>query len=225
MADQMQGRLELAEVLDVADPEALSRVRIRFLSRGPAADDPGNSEGQDATAWALVAVPFAGDGMGAFFIPDVGDRVVVSCLNGDARYPVVLGSIWDGSRASPESLPGSEVDRWSLTGKAGSRIAITEENGTAVIDVETPGGARVRLDDGAGEISATIGGSSLTMSSSGVSISTTTFEVSASSVSISAPTVSVDAVTSSFSGIVTSDLNQTNTTVSSTYTPGAGGIW
>ena len=57
----MQSPIELGEVVAVNDPEGLSRVEVRFLSRGPLADDPANKAKEDSTPWALVAVPVAGD--------------------------------------------------------------------------------------------------------------------------------------------------------------------
>lgn len=218
--------LELGEVIDVADPEALNRVLVRFLSRGPAAGSANNRESRDATAWALVAVPFAGDGMGAFMIPDLGARVVLSCLNNDPRYPVVLGSIWDGTTASPETLGGAgdEVDRWSMTGKAGTRIAIVEESGRSKVEIRTPGGRSVVIDDGAGRITLRNGGSTVAMSPGEISLTSTTISIEASSFKVKAPTATYDSVISDFSGFVFSDLTQTNTIIASTYTPGAGNM-
>ena len=135
MSGCAQSPLELGEVVSVDDPEGLSRVEVRFLSRGPVADDKTNEDHQDSTAWALVAAPVAGDRHGAFLIPDVGSRVVLGFVSGDHRYPVVLGSVWDGSMSIPDSLGGSgkSVDRWSFKGKAGTRIAMIEENGSSKI--------------------------------------------------------------------------------------------
>ena len=45
------------------------------------------------------------------------------------------------------------------------------------------------------------------------------------SAKVSARVVTVDSGMSRFSGVVQSDTNITNTTVSATYTPGAGNIW
>src|SRR5205814_2095333 len=102
--------------------------------------------------WALVAVPVAGDNHGAFLIPDVGARVVLGFVNGDSRYPVVLGSIWDGSMKVPDTLgsAGKSVDRWSFKGKAGTRIAMIEETGNSKIELKTKNGNRIVIDDRSG---------------------------------------------------------------------------
>ena len=111
--------VQLAKVTSVNDPEKLNRVEVKLLSHS-------GSPQQEGKLWARVAVPCAGSNKGAFFIPDVDDEVVVSFINGDNRYPVVLGSLWNGKDQAPETLGGNAVDRSTLKGKAGTRIAIEE---------------------------------------------------------------------------------------------------
>ncbi|MEZ4434320.1 MAG: hypothetical protein R3F65_18095 [bacterium] len=66
-------------------------------------------------------------------------------VNGDPRLPVVVGAMWNGANAAPESLPGDTVDRWSLTGTHGTRIAIVEAKAsTAKVEFSTPAGPRAR---------------------------------------------------------------------------------
>lgn len=218
--------LELGEVVAVDDPEALNRVQVRFLSRGPTSDDAGNSEGQDATAWALVATGFAGNRNGAFLLPDVGTRVVLSCLNGDSRYPVVLGSVWDGAMESPEQLGGDgrAVDRWSFTGKGGTRIAMVEEDGSSLIELKTVAGNKVVIDDSDGSVTITQGGSTITLDSGGIKLDSTNVEITTTSFSLTASTATFQTPLADFSAFVMCELLQTNSVVSPSYTPGAGNM-
>lgn len=222
----LAGTLELGEVTSVQDPDGLNRVQIRLLSRGPQTDHASNQDQEDATLWAVVAVPFAGDSYGTFFIPDVGTRVVVSFLNNDPRYPVVLGSLWDGTTASPETLGGSgdEVDRWTLTGKAGTRIAIVEESGQAKILLETPGGNKIEIDDSASAVKVTQGGNTVTLDSGGIKLDSHTVEINAATFRLSASMANFDAPLANFSGIVMCSTMQTNSVLSPSYTPGAGNM-
>jgi len=213
----------LAEVVSVKDPENMSRVQVRLLSFN-------NVGEQDAAIWARVSVPFAGDNRGAFLIPDVGDEVLVTFLNGDTRFPVVIGSLWNGSTAVPEQLggDGESVDRWAIKGKEGTRVAIEEESaGNAKILFTTPGNVSGELtDSGGGKIEFKIGGTTMTIDSQGVTIDTSlNLKVQASMVSISASMVTVDAGVSKFSGVVQADSIITDSIVSASYTPGAGNIW
>jgi uncharacterized protein involved in type VI secretion and phage assembly len=210
----------LARVVSVQDPDSLSRVKIKLLTV--------DGEGE-AGIWARVAVPFAGKDRGALFIPDVDDEVLVTFVGGDPRFPIVLGGLWNGAQNPPEQFGGSCVDRWTITGKAGTRIAIVEESsGSAKIEFKTPNGISGTLTDGSGgsiKFEDT-GGNSITIDSQGISLQgASKVKVSAGQVEVSAGMVKVDAGMSKFSGVVKCDVLQATTVVASTYTPGAGNVW
>lgn len=213
----------LAEVVAVQDPANLARVQVRLL----------NFEGfpdQDAPVWARVAVPFAGGKRGAFFLPDVGDEVLVTLVNGDPRLPIVIGGLWNGRDGAPETLggSGSRVDRWTLVGKAGTRIAIVEESpGQATISLTTPGAVSATLTQTAsGKIELQAAGNTVTLDSQGVSVQAAAkASVQASQVEVTAGQVTVNAALSEFSGVVQCDVLQATTVVATTYTPGAGNVW
>lgn len=213
----------LAQVVAVNDPERLGRVQIRLLNFD-------GVENQDAAVWARVAVPFAGDNRGAFMLPDVGDEVLVTLLNGDPRVPIVIGGLWNGSASPPEQLGGSgdRVDRWTIVGKAGTRIQIVEEtSGQEKIIFKTPAGVQGELTDaGGGKVELKAAGATIKMDTSGISIqSPSKVQVQASQVNVSAGMVNVDAGISKFSGVVQCDTLITNAVISSSYTPGAGNVW
>ncbi|HEY1606399.1 MAG TPA: phage baseplate assembly protein V [Allosphingosinicella sp.] len=211
--------IHLARVKSIQDPDSKGRVQVQLL--GP---DPDG----DALIWARVAVPYAGDNFGAFLIPDVDQEVVVAFPAGDTANPIVVGALWNGATALPETLGGDHVDRWTLTGKNGTRIAIVEQtSGQETVEISTPNGATATLtDDSGGQIKLVVAGNTLTMGTSGVSIQTgSKCEVQASEVSVTASNVSVSAAMSSFSGVVQCDSLITNSVVSPSYTPGAGNVW
>jgi uncharacterized protein involved in type VI secretion and phage assembly len=211
----------LAEVISVEDPDSKSRVQIKLLSFNLV----GN---QDAEIWARVAVPFAGDDRGCFFIPDVGDEVLVTFINGDTRFPIVIGSLWNGNTEIPDRIGGSRIDRWSIKGKEGTRIAIEEESAsTAKVLFTTPGGVSGELtDSGGGTVEFKTGGTTLTIDPQGVTVNTSmNLTVQATQVSVTAAMVTVDAGISKFSGVVQADTVICNSVISASYTPGAGNIW
>jgi len=212
-------------VVSVQDPQSLNQVQVRLYN----AD---GVSGQDGPIWARVAVPFAGGNRGAFFIPDVGDEVVVAFLGGDPRGAIVLGSLWNGQDSAPVSIGGSgqSVDRWVITGKAGTQIAIVEQPASsATITLSTPGGLTGTLTDQDGSITFTNSEqTSVRIDSSGVTINAPTGQVqvtAASQVTVTAPTVNVSAAMSMFSGIVQCQVLQATTVVSATYSLGAGNVW
>lgn len=215
----------LAIVKSVHDPENLNRVQVRIVN----ADGAANQEG---LVWARVATPFAGAKRGAFFIPDVDDEVVVVYLSGDPRFPVVLGGLWNGRDEAPEKFGGAgdSVDRWTITGKAGTRIAIVEESpSSATVSFSTPGHlSGTMTDSGGGSIEfRNSSQTSIKIDPSGVTINAPTGSVTvsaAATVTIKAPLVTVSAPMTTFNGIVQCNTLLTNTVVSAVYTPGIGNV-
>jgi uncharacterized protein involved in type VI secretion and phage assembly len=214
-----------AIVVNVQDPENRNRVQVRIFN----AD---GIDAQDGAVWARVAVPFAGSSRGAFFMPDVGDEVLVVFLSGDSRFPVVIGGLWNGRDSAPDSFGGSgnSVDRWTITGKAGTKIAIIEDSSGPTIQFTTPGQLTGKMtDSGGGSIEFTDSRqTSIKIDSNGVTINAPTAQVqvtAATSMSITAPQLNVNAAMSTFSGMVQCQVMQATTVVATTYTPGAGNVW
>ena len=208
----------LGIVVSVNDPQGKGRVQVRL----PALDPEG-----DAAVWARVAVQFAGDKYGAFFIPNVDTEVLVVFIGGDPAWPIVVGNLWNGKTDLPESI-GSSVDRWTLTGKAGTRIAIVEENpGQEKVEIETPNGQKATLtDEAGGQIKLQQGGNSITLKPSGITVTASAkVTVNAPQVQVTAGMVKVDTAFAEFTGMLKCQTLLTTTVISSVYTPGAGNVW
>jgi hypothetical protein len=141
----------------------------------------------------------------------------------------VAGGLWNGATGIPETLGGDRVDRWTITGKAGTRIAIEEQTGgSPTISLTTPAGVTGKLtDDGGGTIEFSLpNGNEVTLDSSGVHIrSTGKVTVQATETEVTSSMVTVNASFSRFSGVLLCDTLQATTVISATYTPGAGNIW
>ena len=209
----------LARVVSVKDPLSQGRVQVRLL----AADPDG-----EALIWARVAVPYAGDKYGAFLIPGIDEEVLVVFTANDADHPIVVGALWNGKTALPESLPKDAVDRWTLTGPNGTRIAIIEEAaGQETVEISTPGGATASLTDAAGgEIKLKVGTNTITMGTSGIAVETSgEFSVKASTVAIKASSVDVTTPLATFSMAVDLKVLTATAITSANYSPGVGNVW
>ena len=79
----------VAEVLSNWDSLGLGRVQLR-LPWMP-----------DFQPWARVAVLSAGSERGTYFIPQVGEEVLVAFNQGDVREPYVIGSLWNSKDKPP----------------------------------------------------------------------------------------------------------------------------
>ena len=130
--------------------------------------------------WARLASFYASDNAGAFFYPEVGDEVVVAFMNGDPRFPVIVGSLY--SKRNPAPIPPDATNaRKSIVSRSGLRIDLFETGGA--IEISTPAGQSVRLDDQAGTVTIKDANRNVvTMAGSGVTVD------SAASITLSAKT-------------------------------------
>jgi uncharacterized protein involved in type VI secretion and phage assembly len=211
----------LAKVTSLDDPERRNRVQLRLL----AFDDVSQ---QDAPMWARVVAPFAGDDRGTFFLPDVGDEVLVVFAQGDPRHPLVVGGLWNGSAAAPADIESGGQNRYKrIKSKNGIVVTLDDKSGQETLQLETPGGCKLTLKDGPGSVTLEdSNGNSIKLETSGITVQASAkVTVQASQVDVSAGMVKVDAAMSQFSGMVKCDVLQTNAVISSSYTPGAGNVW
>jgi uncharacterized protein involved in type VI secretion and phage assembly len=209
----------VALVTDVQDPDGLGRVRIRL----PWTTDP---DGAAYEIWARVATLMAGANRGTWFIPEPDDEVLVANENGDPRAPIVIGALWNGVDTPPEQMD-SDNNRRSITSRSGTRVTFDDTDGAVQFTVETPGGQTITCTDTPATLELSdSNGNRILMDAAGITLSTNgNVTINATMLKASASLVTVDAGMSRFSGVVQSDTNITNTTVSTTYTPGAGNIW
>lgn len=119
-------------VTNINDPLEWGRVKVRF----PWLHDDEESH------WARIAQPYAGAGRGSFWIPEVGDEVVVVFDRDDPNHPYILGGVWNGEDAvPPPGNPDGENNHKIWRTRAGHQI----------IFEDTDGGEKVTITDGPGE--------------------------------------------------------------------------
>lgn len=94
--------------------------------------------------WARLSNFYATNKAGSFFIPEIGDEVVVGFLNGDPRYPIVLGSLYSSKNAAPYDLTKDNYTKAFVT-KALNKVEFDDEN--KVITITTPGNNQAVMSD------------------------------------------------------------------------------
>jgi uncharacterized protein involved in type VI secretion and phage assembly len=211
---------QLAVVEDLQDPDSLARVQVRLLGSD-------GVNGHDGPVWARVACPFAGDNRGTFFIPEVGDEVLVTFILGDPRFPVVVGGLWNGSAKAPAAISSGKNLLKVIRSKNGVKVTLDDHDGQEQFIAETPGGQKITLKDGPGAVTIEdSNGNSIKLETAGITVTASAkVTVNASQVNVSAGMIQVDAAMSKFSGVVQCDTLIATTVVATTYTPGAGNIW
>src|SRR5262245_47826134 len=127
--------LSVATVVQNKDPQGLGRVRVRFPWR----------ENPDESHWARIAVPMAGKERGTYFLPEVGDEVLVAFDAERVEHPYVLGALWNGQDAPPETNDGKNDVRL-IRSRSGHEI-VFDDGARGRIDIHLADNQRtVRLD-------------------------------------------------------------------------------
>ena len=210
-----------ALVTDIRDPDGQGRVKVQL----PWMPDTGDKSYE---AWARLATFMAGDDRGSWFIPDVNDEVLIVFEGGDVRRPYVIGALWNGKDAPPQSMNSDGKNNLKvLRSRNGVKITLDDTDGQETMILETPGGQQMTLKDGPGSIELIdSNGNSIRMEVNGITVNSSgKVTITASMVEVTASMVTVNAAMSKFSGVVQADTVITNSVVSSSYTPGAGNIW
>jgi uncharacterized protein involved in type VI secretion and phage assembly len=210
-----------ALVTDIVDPDAQGRVQVSL----PWSPDGG---GSGYSAWARLATLAGGPNRGSWFVPEHGDEVLVAFEAGDPRRPYVLGGLWNGSDAPPQSMDGAGNNyKKMLKTRNGVTVTLDDTDGSEQLVLETPGGQQMTLADGPGSITLQdANGNSIKLDPSGVTVTAAAkLTVNAATAEVSAATLTVNAGMSTFSGVVQADTVITNSVISTSYTPGAGNIW
>lgn len=210
-----------ALVTSVKDPDGQARVKVRL----PWSPDSGGSQYE---AWARLATMMAGANRGSFFVPDVNDEVLVAFESGDPRRPYVVGALWNGQDAPPNTMDSAGNNNTKvLRSRNGVKLTLDDTSGSETFIIETPGGQKITLQDGAGTITIQdSNGNEIQTGPSGVTIQTSAnFTVQASQIEFTATSHAVNAGQTTFSGAVTGSVTvMTPSVLGGSYTPGAGNI-
>ena len=109
-------------------------------------------QGSTNSVWARLACLYASNGVGTAFYPEVGDEVIVSFMNEDPRFPVVLGSVYSAKLAA--AYPPDDKNK--IKGlKTRSKMELTFDDEDKIITVRTPAGHVFVMNDKEGSISIT----------------------------------------------------------------------
>ncbi len=175
--DQKIYGVALAQVISNIDLKSLGRVQLLLPWL------PGYQP------WARVAVLAAGMGSGTYFIPQIGDEVLVAFNQGDIREPYVIGCLWNSTDRPPALATTDPLTKRKIRTLTGNEIAIDETTQSITITNSTQ--QTVTIDPLQIKVSNTTGTASLTITTAGtVSIeASTSLELKSAKISIKAGTL------------------------------------
>ena len=100
--------------------------------------------------WARLGTPYASNGVGGLFYPEVNDEVVLGFFNGDPSSPVILGSLYSSKNQVPQKLEQKNNIKQLLTRE---KLSVLFDEKDKIITVMTPGERKITLDDKGKKIS------------------------------------------------------------------------
>ncbi len=106
--------------------DEFGRIKVQFhWDRKGAKDDK-------SSCFVRVSQPWAGKSWGAWFLPRMGQEVVVSFIDGDPDRPLVTGSVYNAEQTVPYALPGSQtkstiLSRSTKEGDAGNELRFEDK--------------------------------------------------------------------------------------------------
>ncbi len=118
------------------DPDNAYRILLELPLLDPAGEG----------IWARLGNFYSTNNAGVFFLPEVGDEVIVGFLNQDPRYPVILGSVYSAKhKPFSELSPNEKNSHKAIVSKSELRMVFNDED--VILTLTTKGKNTVTLDD------------------------------------------------------------------------------
>lgn len=120
--------------------------------------------GMKESNWARIAAFMAGNGKGAYFLPEVGEEVLVAFENGDVNKPYIIGFLWNGKDLQPEIS--------SIKTLSGHIIQFFDKKDEEKIVIKSSKGHIIQMDDKNEDIQITdkSGSNKITINASDIEI-------------------------------------------------------
>ena len=122
------------------DPERLGRVKVKY---------PWLSDSEESH-WARVATLMAGRDRGSFYLPEVGDEVLLAFEHGDVRFPYVVGMLWNGEDTPRYDNADGNNDMRVITSRSGHEFIFDDNDQQGKVVIHTKKNHTITLDDSSG---------------------------------------------------------------------------
>ncbi|AUD04888.1 type VI secretion system tip protein VgrG [Spirosoma pollinicola] len=150
--------LQIGVVTSLEDPDGENRVQVKL----PVVST------EEEGIWARIATLDAGDQRGTFFLPEVGDEVIVGFLNEDPRFAIILGMVNSSNKPAPLTASDQNPEKGYVSRQ---KLKLLFNDDKKIVSIETPGGQKITLSDDKKKLSLNDQhGNSLTLSGSGITI-------------------------------------------------------
>lgn len=120
-------------VEDICDPKGFGRVKVNipelFMTDGgeEVMVSDTATEKSAHSYYARIATLMAGSGRGSYFIPEVGDEVIIAFEQNDMSRPVILGVLWNAVDRPPEKMDAEgKNDLRALYTRSGHKVVFND---------------------------------------------------------------------------------------------------
>ena len=130
---------QMGRVVENADPLGLGRVRVQMVWQ---------EAGSEKTPWIRLLQPHSGSGKGFYFVPEIGEEVLVGFQGGNAEKPYVIGAQYNGKEKS--GYADKENNIKAVHTRSGNRLLLNDETGD--VSLESQKGRTIAIFYGNGNI-------------------------------------------------------------------------
>ena len=124
---------QMGRVVENADPLGLGRVRVQMMWQ---------EAGSEKTPWIRLLQPHSGSGKGFYFVPEIGEEVLVGFQGGNAEKPYVIGTQYNGKEKSGYADKENSIK--AVHTRSGTKIILNDSEGSILI--EDPSGNTYHMD-------------------------------------------------------------------------------
>ncbi len=114
---------QMGRVVENADPLGLGRVRVQMVWQ---------EAGSEKTPWIRLLQPHSGSGKGFYFVPEIGEEVLVGFQGGNAEKPYVIGTQYNGKEKS--GYADKENNIKAVHTRSGHKLVFTEDESILITD-------------------------------------------------------------------------------------------
>ena len=114
---------QMGRVVENADPLGLGRVRVQMVWQ---------EAGSEKTPWIRLLQPHSGSGKGFYFVPEIGEEVLVGFQGGNAEKPYVIGAQYNGKEKSGYADKENSIK--AVHTRSGHKLVFTEDESILITD-------------------------------------------------------------------------------------------
>jgi phage baseplate assembly protein gpV len=104
--------------------------------------------GEAPSAPARMMMPNAGNKRGMYWMPEIGDEVVVAFESADSNSPIILGGLFNAESPTPDQAqPSDDNNVRTIVSRSGHEITLDDSPQAGKVRIKTNDGRSVTLDD------------------------------------------------------------------------------